>query len=88
MGRGWQDRREAKDASKLAPPGMPTSPLPSPPGTSTPGDIDLQVDPLPQSLAQVPQVNPEFSYDPKASRFPVMRNLLPLGQLSRAHGLG
>ena len=66
----------------------PTSPLPSPPDASTVGDDEIVADPLvlPKTLVAESQSKVEI-IDPSLSRFPVLRNLLPIGRLSR-HSTG
>lgn len=89
MGRGWQDRRDSDPHS--SPLGVPPpSPLPSPPSAAADGvDNFSDVAHLPRSIVDrgndQDQVGTEFL--PK-SRFPVMRTVLPLGALTRAHGFG
>ena len=87
MGRGWQDRRDSKEDLTASPiPGA--SPPASPAGSSADHALEIpQAARLPDSLLdKKSESGTGFKYDDKASRFPILRSIMPLGSLSHAHG--
>ena len=82
MGRGWQDRRDSKTTKDME--GSPISLPASPPSSTAESAVDFLVEPLPKALVDE-EVSPPV-LQKADSRFPIMRTLLPIGSLSRAHG--